>query len=398
MSTTTFELSPELTTYGRELREWAAEALRPYAREADEKKAIPENWADVLDTCPVPLGRQDKEDDALPAFADGYWAGQVTYYENLNYGDVWALGTPSRGIGHLVVDAMGTPEQVKKWYDPVMEGHLSTGFALTEPHFGSDTSQVATTATREGDSWVLNGSKIYCTNGAWSDYVTVFANADKSQGAKGIGAFIVDRGTPGFTVPKVNESKLGIRSWQTSELHFEDCRIPLENRLGWNSTGPVDEGPRTSGQGGALAALTNNRPNMAGIAVGLAQAALDVVTPILKGQQAGFSPQRWAAVQNDLESMQAALDRARRINYKATFVIDRGEPNRYSPAISKSYGPQTCERVIRRCMQLLGPEGTSKDLLLEKWYRDVKIMDIFEGSGEVQRIIVARELVGRLAG
>jgi acyl-CoA dehydrogenase len=137
---------------------------------------------------------------------------------------------------------------------------------------------------------------------------------------------------------------------------------------------------------------------MASIAVGLAQASIDIATDLLKGQQAGFSPQRWAAVQNDLELMNAALDRARRINYKAAFVLDHGTPNRYSPAIAKSYAPQTCDRIIRRCMQLLGPEGASKELLLEKWYRDVKIMDIFEGSGQVQRIIVARELLGRLAG
>jgi acyl-CoA dehydrogenase len=398
MSTTSFELSPELKRYGQELREWSAATLRPYAREADTAKKVPDNWQEILHSSPVPLGREDTDSDRLEPFPDGYWATQMTYYESLNYGDVWALGTPGRGIGQLVVDAMGSPEQVKKWYDPVMDGQMETGFALTEPHFGSDTSQVATTAVQDGDAWVINGSKMYCTNGARSDYITVFANADKSLGAKGIGCFIVPRGTPGFSIAKENEDKLGIRSWQTSELLFENCRVPIENRLGWNSSGPVDEGPKVSGQGGALTALSNNRPNMSGIAVGLAQAAIDETTKLLKGQQAGFTPQRWAAVQNDLEAMNEALRRARRINYKAAFVLDNGTPNRYSPAIAKSYAPQTCDRIIRRCMQLLGPEGTSKELLLEKWYRDVKIMDIFEGSGQVQRIIVARELVGRLAG
>lgn len=398
MSTTSFELSPELKRYGQDLREWSAATLRPYAREADTRKKVPDNWQEILHSSPVPLGREDTDADRLTPFADGYWATQMCYYESLNYGDVWALGTPGRGIGQLVVDAMGSPEQVKKWYDPVMAGTMETGFALTEPHFGSDTSQVATTAVQDGDAWVINGSKMYCTNGARSDYITVFANADKSLGAKGIGCFVVPRGTPGFSIAKENEDKLGIRSWQTSELLFEDCRVPIENRLGWNSSGPVDEGPKVSGQGGALTALSNNRPNMSGIAVGLAQAAIDETTKLLKGQQAGFTPQRWAAVQNDLEAMNEALQRARRINYKAAFVLDNGTPNRYSPAIAKSFAPQTCDRIIRRCMQLLGPEGTSRELLLEKWYRDVKIMDIFEGSGQVQRIIVARELVGRLAG
>ena len=398
MSTTSFELSPELKRYGQELREWSAATLRPYAREADTNKKVPDNWREILHSSPVPLGREDTDSDRLPPFADGYWATQMSYYENLNYGDVWGLGTPGRGIGQLVVEAMGSPEQMKKWYDPVMAGEMETGFGLTEPHFGSDTSQVATTAVQDGDAWVINGSKMYCTNGARSDYITVFANADKSLGAKGFACFIVERGTPGFSIAKENEDKLGIRSWQTSELLFENCRVPIENRLGWNSSGPVDEGPKVSGQGGALTALSNNRPNMAGIAVGLAQAAIDETTKLLKGQQAGFTPQRWTLIQNDLEAMNAALERSRRINYKAAFVLDNGTPNRYSPAIAKGFAPQTCDRIIRRCMQLLGPEGTSKELLLEKWYRDVKIMDIFEGSGQVQRIIVARELVGRLAG
>ncbi|MCZ4518881.1 acyl-CoA dehydrogenase family protein [Rhodococcus ruber] len=398
MSTTSFELSPELQRYAQELREWASGALRPHAREADTRKKVPDDWEAILHTSPVPLGREDTDTDRLPEFADGFWVAQMAYHENFVYGDVWGFGVPGRGIGQLVIEAMGSPEQIKKWYDPVMDGTLSTGFALTEPHFGSDTSQVATTAVRDGDSWVINGSKMYCTNGARADYITVFANADKSLGAKGIACFVVPRGTPGFSIAKENEDKLGIRSWQTSELLFQDCRVPLENRLGWNAAGPVDEGPRVSGQGGALAALSNNRPNMAGMAVGMAQASIDVTTKLLAGQQAGYSVHRWAAVQRDLDAMNEALSRARRINYKAAFVLDNGTPNRYNPAISKGYSPQTCDRIIRRCMQLLGPEGTSKELLLEKWYRDVKIMDIFEGSSQVQRIIVARELVGRLAG
>ncbi len=398
MSTPTFELSPELRKHSDALREWSAAEVRPYARAADTTKLAPANWREIFDTAPVPIGRIDIEGDSLPVFPDGYWVGQIAFYESLNYGDVWAAPLLSRGIGQLVVDAMGTPEQVERWYDPVLAGALNTGFALTEPHFGSDTSLVATTAVRDGDEWVINGSKIYCTSGARADYITVFATTDKALGAKGIACFVVEKGTPGFTVPKANESKLGIRSWVTSELLFEDCRVPIDHRLGWDSAGPVDAAPKVSGRGGALTALSNNRPNMASMAIGLAQASIDVATDILKGSQGGFSPHRWAAVSNDLDLMNAALQRARRVNYKAAFVLDHGTPNRYSPAIAKSYAPQTCDRIIRRCMQLLGPEGTSKELLLEKWYRDVKILDIFEGSGQVQRIIVARELVGRLAG
>jgi acyl-CoA dehydrogenase len=153
-----------------------------------------------------------------------------------------------------------------------------------------------------------------------------------------------------------------------------------------------------SGQRGALAALSNNRPNMSAMVVGVAQAAIDVTTELLEARREEMSPSRWDALSNDLRRMNVALDRARRINFNAGVDIDTGTPSRRTPAMAKAYAPQTCDRIIRRCMQLLGPEGASKDLLLEKWYRDVKIADIFEGSSQVQRIIIAREVVGRLAG
>ena len=395
---TTFELSAELEKYGQQLREWSACELRPRARAADTTKQTPEDWKQILDSCPVPLGRPDKEDDARPTFEEGYWVAQLVYYENLSYGDLWAVPLMSSGLGPVVVEGMGTTAQREKWYGSASRGESVGAFALTEPHFGSDTSQVATTAVRDGDEWVLNGSKIYCTQGATADWVTVFATTDKSLGAGGIACFIVEAGTPGFSVPKPNESKLGIRNWPTSELLFENCRVPLENRLGWNSTGPDEESGMVSGQRGALAALANNRPNMSAMVVGLAQAAIDVTTEQLEGRRQSMSPGRWEAASTDLRRMNEALDRARRVNFNAGFDIDGGAPTRHKPAMAKAYGPQTCDRIIRRCMQLLGPEGASKDLLLEKWYRDVKIADIFEGSGQVQRIIIAREVVGRLAG
>ena len=395
---TTFELSPELEKYGQQLREWSTSELRSRARAADTTKKTPDDWEAILDTCPVPLGRPDKEGDERPTFEEGYWVAQLVYYENLSYGDLWAVPLMSNGLGPVVVEGMGTTAQREKWYGSASRGESVGAFALTEPHFGSDTSQVATTAVRDGDEWVLNGSKIYCTQGATADWVTVFATTDKSLGAGGIACFIVEAGTPGFSIPKPNESKLGIRNWPTSELLFENCRVPLENRLGWNSTGPDEESGMVSGQRGALAALANNRPNMSAMVVGLAQAAIDVTTEQLEGRRQSMSPGRWEAASTDLRRMNEALDRARRVNFNAGFDIDGGAPTRHKPAMAKAYGPQTCDRIIRRCMQLLGPEGASKDLLLEKWYRDVKIADIFEGSGQVQRIIVAREVVGRLAG
>ena len=396
----TFELSPALAEYGRAVRDWAVAEVRPYAREADETHNAPEKTRVILDSAPVPLGRLDIPDaEPAPTFDEGSWVSKLVRAEALAYGDIWVQPRLGGGIGHLPIESMGTAEQRRRWYEPSLAGGgMTIAFALTEPHFGSDTSQVSTTAVQDGDSWVLNGSKIYCTGGATADYVTVFATVDKSLGARGIAAFVVAQGTPGFVIVKKNEEKLGIRSWVTSALGFEDCRIPLENRLGWNETGPVEDDTRASGQSGALGALSQNRPTMSAMAIGIAQASLDIAVELLRERRAGFTMQRWSAIQSELGRMDAALERSRKVNLQAQWVADRGEQDRVLPAIAKAYGPPTCERVIRRCMQLLGPEGQSTDLLLEKWYRDVKIMDIFEGSGQVQRLLVARGLVGRAAG
>jgi acyl-CoA dehydrogenase len=395
--TYSFALSKPLVDFGTIVREWSTSECRPYARQADTDHAPPSNWKQILDTAPVGLGRQDIPDaEPIPTFEEGHWVSDLVFHEAINYGDIWVTPVLGGGIGHLVVGSMGTPEQIDKWYTPVVERGLTTAFALTEPHFGSDTTMVATTATRDGDTWVLNGSKIYCSGAVGAEYVTVFATTDKSLGAKGIACFVVPSDTPGYEITKRNESKLGIRSWQTSSLSFDNCVIPLENKLGYSED--PNYKPRTSGQSGALGALSNNRPNMSAMAIGLAQASIDVATGILKERRTGFTPQRWSAVQLELENMNTALDRGRRMNFQAQYLTDAGKSDRTASAAAKAYAPQTVDRVIRRCMQLLGPDGSSTDLLLEKWYRDVKIMDIFEGSSQIQRIIVARSLMGRTVG
>jgi acyl-CoA dehydrogenase len=390
-------LSKPLADYGQTVREWSKTACRPYASQADQQHAPPANWQEILNTCPVPIGQSSGDLDGFPTFADGYWVSRLVSYENISYGDIWLHPLLGGGIGYLVVESTGTEEQIEKWgAKRVAQDALMTAFALTEPHFGSDTSQVSTTAVRDGDSWVLNGTKIFCSAGATGDYVVVFATVDKSLGAKGITAFVVPKGTPGLIVAKANEDKLGLRSWVTSELLFEDCRIPIENRLGSNADGTLQE--RRSGRSGALGALAHNRPNMSAVSIGLAQASLDLTSEHLSESQVGFASHRWSVIQNELKTMGLYLDRGRRLNFRAQRLVDLEKPDTAASAMAKAYGPQNSERVIRRCMQLLGPEGTSRELLLEKWYRDVKIMDIFEGSGQIQRLVVSRKLMGRAAG
>lgn len=393
----TFELSKPLADYGRALREWSVAEVRPHARQADTDHAPPERWREILDTSPVALGRTDREKlDPIPVFEEGRWTAELVFYENLNYGDIWPLVLLNTNIGHLVVEASGTPEQVERWYKPAAENGVIWTFALTEPGFGSDTSRVATTARRDGDSWVLNGTKIYASNAAIAEFLTVFATIDPSLGAKGIRSFVVPRDTPGLSITKANEAKMGVRSWVTSAFSLEDCVVPLDHCIGLDAAGNA-VAPR-SGQGAALKALANNRPNVASMSVGLGQASIDLTTDLLHEQWGAFAPHRWSAVQDDLKRMNAALDRARRLNFESQALVDRGSPSLTASATAKAYAPETVERIIRRCMQLLGPEGTSQELLLEKWYRDAKIIDIFEGTGQIHRLVVARSVLGRLAG
>jgi acyl-CoA dehydrogenase len=230
--------------------------------------------------------------------------------------------------------------------------------------------------------------------GAIASYTVVFATTDKGAGPSAIAAFVVPAGTDGYIVAKANESKLGIRSAQTAELRLQNCVIPLDHRLGWTNENAATDTSGKSGRGGALAALSNNRPNISGIAVGIAQASVDVTAEALDNRQSEFTRERWSIIEREIRRMDGALDRARGLNYAAQFAADRGTSTRALPATSKAYAPETCERVIRRCMQLLGPESAAGEFLLEKWYRDAKILDIFEGSGQIQRLIVARGLMG----
>lgn len=402
-SNTLFELGPELQEYGKTLAAWSVANVRPHARLADENHAPPDNWREILDSCPVAISRRDRHAKPLPEFSDGRWVRDLVTTEALTYGDLWVNDVQGSGIGHLTVKIMGTEEQVERWYRPIVDRGGQAAFALTEPGFGSDTSMVSTTATRDGDTWVINGTKMYCSGGATCEYVVVFANVDKSLGASGIKAFVVESATPGMIIAKRNEDKLGIRSWQTTELLFDGCVIPVDHMLGWigdRGEGTSEKGQPTtqSGRGGALGALAQNKPNISAMGLGIAQASIDVTRDRLSPLRDLFTGARWAKISNELDQMDDALHRVRRVNWGAQSLLDRGIANKSEASVSKAYGPPTFERVIRRCMQLNGPEGASRELLLEKWYRDAKILDIFEGSAQVQRIIIGRTLMGAESG
>jgi acyl-CoA dehydrogenase len=386
-----FKISDELCEHAEALKQWGAKDVRLLARAADELHAAPEGWRSVTDTRP-----------AVAKFEDSPFVQMAVVYEALNYGDSWLLWAEmAEGIGggfvKSVVDAQGTEAQKKHWAEVLTKPGVRTAIALTEPQFGSDTSMVTTTATRDGEEWVINGTKMYISGGGSADYLMLVATIDKDLGVRGIKSFVFPTDTPGFKVAKFNESKLGIRNSITSELVFENCRIPLDHLIGY--TGEENKTPPASapgGQKGALGALSVTRPLMAAGGCGTAQAAIDLARDITDRDRAEYSEARWAILQSELDQMDAVVERSRRLVLSAQWALEKhGRPQRMESSAAKAYGPPNFEKIILRCMQMIGHEGTSHAHLLEKWYRDIKILDIFEGSGQIQRIIVSREIFGR---
>jgi len=269
--------------------------------------------------------------------------------------------------------------------------------AITEPGCGSDSSAIQTTAVRDGDHWVLNGTKIFCTSGLMAaekseGFVVVWATVDRSAGRAGIKAFVVEAGTAGMYVTKV-ENKLGIRASDTATLVFEDCRVPLANILG------SPEVPKTSeGFKGVMATFDATRPIVAASAIGVGRAALDFVKETLSEHgitiRYGAPPHRLTALERDVMDMEAQLEAARLLTWRAAWMMDNGMRNNLEASMAKAKAGLAVTLITQKAVELLGPLGYSRQLLLEKWMRDAKINDIFEGTQQINQLIVARRILG----
>jgi acyl-CoA dehydrogenase len=382
-------ISPQLARLADEVRDWSVAELRPLARQADSDHAPPPEASKAFETAPFGGSPASGmvELDPERGIPEGRYQAATVVTENGSYGDMlFMMAAPGGGIGGKVVELIGTPEQIDRWTGGLARGEFRfSGFALTEPGAGSDAASLRTTARRDGDHWVLDGTKMFCTGGAVSDFVVVFATMDRELGHRGIRAFVVEKGSPGFTVAKPNEDKLGCRAMLTSELVFDGVRVPDENCLGV----PADQ-PRSFGT--ALSALNTTRHQVASMACGIAQAVLDEATPLLLDRRASFSGARWHRVESELAAMGAAVERGRLLARRAAWHIDRGESFVREAAMAKAYAPPVAERICLRAIELLGSDGWSRDLPFEKWYRDVKILDIWEGTGQIQRRTVSRSL------
>ena len=294
------------------------------------------------------------------------------------------------GLGNAALRAAGTPEQQKQW------SHLTLAMAITEPGCGSDPSRVSMTAVLDPatDEWVLNGEKIFVTTGCRAEGVIVWATIDKSAGRAGIKSFLVDKGAPGFIVAH-KEKKLGIRADDTAAYVFQDCRIPRGNLLGLDESIPREG---SGGFRGVMKTFNMTRPGVAAIGLGMAEAALDFTREELEkaGIRIEYGPGihgQSAAVQKFLR-LEGQFEAARLTTLHAAWLGDHRKPNNDEASICKAKAGAAVREITQGCIELLGPMGISRDHLLEKWFRDVRITDIYEGTGQIQRLILARSLLG----
>ncbi len=277
----------------------------------------------------------------------------------------------------------GNEEQKQKYLVPLAKGEFMGAFALTEPGAGSDPASLVTSYKEDGDAYVLNGSKMFITNAAHADVLIVFATKDRSMGYRGISAFIVEKDAPGFRVAK-KEKKLGIRASDTCELAFEDCRIPRENRIG-----PEGKGLRI-----ALSALDNGRIGIAGQALGIAQGAFDAALVYSKERkQFGKLISEFQGIQFKLADMATELESARLLTYQAAWLKDQGLPYIREAAMAKLKTSEVAVKLSDQAVQIHGGYGYIKDFPVERFFRDAKITEIYEGTSEIQRIVIARQLL-----
>jgi acyl-CoA dehydrogenase len=398
-----FELSPSIENTRQMIHMVAESSMRPIAREYDEREhEDPTEWHEMMWTVSqgstaVEFGGSKKSKDGKPS--ETHLTSSVSI-EELSWGDAGLyLSIPNPGLGGAAVAAAGTPEQRQRFLARFREGKPKwAAMAITEPGCGSDSAAITTTAARDGDYWVINGTKIFCTSGERAldkseGFVVVWATVDKSAGRAGIKAFVVEHGTPGVTVTKV-EDKLGIRASDTAAIVFENCRIPADNLLG-NADVKRDS---SEGFKGVMATFDATRPAVAASALGIGRAAIDFVRDAF--DKAGITirydapSHKQTALERDFIDMEANLQAARLLTWRASWMMDRGMHNNLEASMAKAKAGLAVTQVTQKAVELLGPLGYSRKLLLEKWMRDAKINDIFEGTQQINLLIIARRILG----
>jgi acyl-CoA dehydrogenase len=395
-----FDLTENSLRSQAHYRKMGIEQMRPVSRQYDEQEhALPTEWVDYFWS----EGRKGPEVDW--SGPDDGFVQVCVQTEELCWGDAALfLRMPSAALGGAAVSAAGTPEQKKRFLAPFRgDGPPVWGaMAITEAGAGSDSAAIESTAELDGEEWVLNGTKIFCTNGEGASqveggFVVVWATVDKSAGRGGIKSFVVPANTPGMKLVGL-EKKHGIRASDTGTLVFENCRIPAGNLLGSAEVKKRD--PKKTGDKGfkgAMATFDASRPIIAAMAVGIGRAALDFTKEELdrQGVVIRYDAPRvdLTVVERDVIEMESELQAARLLTWRAAAMMTRGKPNNLEASMAKAKAGLAVTRITQKAVEILGPPGYSTKLLVEKWMRDAKVNDIYEGTQQINQLIVARRIL-----
>ena len=376
-----FEFTDEQKQLRKSVREFAEREILPHVMEWDEVSRFP------LETVKE-LGRLGLMGAIFPAEYGGAGMGYVEYataIEELSRvdGSVGIIVAAHTSLCSNHIFLAGSEEQKRKYIPKLASGEFIGAWGLTEPGSGSDAGSARMSAVRKGDSWVLNGTKTFCTNGHYSDVAVVIAVTDKTAHTHGLSAFIVEKDTKGFR-PGKKENKLGLRASDTAELIFEDCVIPAGNLLGKECDGFVD----------AMRVLDGGRISIAALSLGMAQGAYEAALKYSKQRkQFGKAISEFQAIQWKLADMATEIDAARLLTLRAASLKDAGRKTTQESSMAKLYASEVAVRCANEGVQIHGGYGFIKDYPAEKYYRDVKLCTIGEGTSEIQRLVIARQLL-----
>ena len=377
-----FELTDDQRVLQKSVRELCQRLIVPFAHDWDEEERFPHEVIKPMGEMGL-FGMQvpEKYGGAGMKFHDYVVALEEVARADASVGLTMASHN-SLGTGHILL--AGSESQKQKYLPKLASGEWLGAWGLTEPGSGSDASAARTTATRTGQGWVLNGTKTFITNGSHADVIVVIAVTDRTQGTHGLSAFVVEKGTPGFR-PGRKENKLGLRASDTSELIFEDCIVPEQNLIGNLGEGFID----------AMRILDGGRISIAALSLGIARGALDASLKYVKERrQFGKAIAEFQGIQWKLADMATELDAARLLTQRAAVLKDAGQRVTRESSMAKLHASEVAVRICDEAVQLRGGYGFIKDYPAEKFYRDVKLCTIGEGTSEIQRMVIARELLG----
>jgi alkylation response protein AidB-like acyl-CoA dehydrogenase len=376
-----FDYTPEQIQLRREVREFAAAEIAPHVMEWDESQTFP--LAVVKK-----LGQLGYMGAIFPEEYGGAGLGYVEYsiiIEELSRvdGSVGIIVAAHTSLCSNHIARAGSKEQKQKYLTKLTSGEWIGCWSLTEPEAGSDAAGTRSTAVREGDHWILNGSKTFTTNAHYADVCVGMAMTDRTAARHGISAFILEKDTPGFRAGK-KENKLGLRASATGEVIFSNCRLPQSQLLGKQGEGFVD----------SLRILDGGRVSIAALSIGMAQGAYDAALKYAKiRRQFGRPISEFQAIQHKLVDMATKIDASRLLTYRAAKMIDAGKRVTRESAMAKLFASEAAVEIANEAVQIHGGYGFIKDYPVEKFYRDVKLCTIGEGTSEIQRLVIARQLL-----